>query len=103
MLNLHNIVHQLYLNKADNKKFIPDCFLMLFSMEFSSTFTDSLLLEYRHATDFWVLILYPETSLNSCIGSNSFLMEPLGFAMQANNFTPFLSESLYFFVGYFSS
>ena len=49
---------------------------------FLLSFTDSLLLVYRHATDFWVLI-YPEMSLNSCIGSNSFLMEPLGFAMQA--------------------
>ena len=68
-------------------KFIPRYFILFDEIAngtvFSTSFSDSLLLVYRNAVDFCILILYPATLLNTFISyclSFWFLVESSGYS-----------------------
>ena len=48
---------------------------------YSLSLSDLLFLVYRHIRDFYVLILFPATLLNSLMSSSGFLVASLGFCM----------------------
>ena len=77
---------------------ILKCTLFLYS------FSNISLLVYRNTTNFWILILYSATLLNSLISSSSFCMESLGFSIYSirpsvysDSFTSSNSDIFYFF------
>ena len=62
-------------------KFIPRYLILFVAVVNGIDFSDFSLLVYRNESDFCVLILYPETLLNSLISSSNFLIPSPGFSM----------------------
>ena len=61
-------------------KFIPR-YLILFVVMVNGIDSLISLSDYRNANDFFVLIFYPETLLNSLLSSSNFLILSLGFSV----------------------
>ena len=74
-----------YKSFASLDRFVPRYFILFDAMVngiVSLIFlSDILFLVYRNATDFHVLIFYPEALLNSLMNANSFLVLSLRFSM----------------------
>ena len=70
-----------YMSFTSLVRIIPQYFILLEAIVnevvFLTSFSDSSLLAYKNPTDFWLLILFPATLLNSFISSSSFLQELL--------------------------
>ena len=75
----------MYISFVSSGKFIPR-YLILFVAMVNGIYSlislsDFSFLVYRNASDFCILILYPETLLNSLISSSNFLILSLGFSV----------------------